>query len=43
MMLRSRNELNLEVVLHKYELTVWADADDSEAQTYTGKKLRGIE
>jgi len=28
MMLRPRNELNLEVVLHKYELTVWADADD---------------
>jgi len=28
MMLRPRSELNLEVVLHKYELIVWADADD---------------
>jgi len=27
-MLRPRNKLNLEVVLYKYELTVWADADD---------------
>jgi hypothetical protein len=28
MMLRARNKLDVEVVLHKYELTVWADADD---------------
>jgi hypothetical protein len=28
MMLHPRDDLNLEVVLRKYELAVWADADD---------------